>query len=154
MVEYFTSPPPAPACSVHIVRGAASFFLQALVASPSRLGEGLYAPYGIGMMPCVPSLNLAFELLDNLLSPICRNSMDRSSMCRWAILSLVFMLEDRCHVVYTSALVSGRRCAYLLVIVSVIYMYAHHFTAYACITGSRLKWPPFTPHEWMFIHPE
>jgi hypothetical protein len=66
------------------------------------------------MMPCVPSLNLAFELLDNLLSPICRNSMDRSSMCRWAILSLVFMLEDRCHVVYTSASVSGRRCAHML----------------------------------------
>jgi hypothetical protein len=78
------------------------------------------------MMPCVPSLNLAFELLDNLLSPICRNSMDRSSMCRWAILSLVFMLEDRCHVVCTSASVSGRRCAHMpdcIVIAPVVYMY-------------------------------
>ena len=72
----------------------------------------------------MPSLNLAFNL-DNQFSPICNSSMDHSC----AILSLVFMLEDRCHVVVcTSAPVSGRKCAHMLVTDSVIYMYFHQFT--------------------------
>jgi len=42
---------------------------------------------------------------------------------------MVFMLEDRCHVVVcTSGPVSGRRCAHMLVTDSVTYMYLHHFT--------------------------
>ena len=47
------------------------------------------------------------------------------------------MLDDRCHEVYTSALVSGRGCAHMLVTASVIYMYFDQFTVmrFCCLTG-------------------
>jgi hypothetical protein len=85
---------------------------------------------------CCMYIHLTFKP-NNLFSPIwniMNHSCGDGQFCHYCL-----MLDDRCHVVYTSTLVSSRGCAHMLVTASVIYMYFDQFTImrFCCLTGQH-----------------